>query len=418
MEVFRRSDLAAHDFARITTIPHAPFSKIEYQERVERARHLMKEHAFDALLVTSEHNFRYFVDDTSTTPIQTTRPRFLLIPSSGDAVAIVPTGVDEFFRETTWIKNFRTWPGPSPKDEGVSELATVLNELLPQNARIGTELGAESRLGMPAGDFLRVRNAIRPRIFADASDPIFTPLRMIKSPSEIDRIRTVCGIVSEAFDNLSKKLRLGMTEREVCRLFELECFVRGVDKTPKIASVSGRGGYTRPYGVPTDKVLSDGDLLFIDAGCLFNFYWSDFNRNFSFGAPDPHTKDAYQAVWDATEVGIAAIKPGVPICEVWAAMSDLLDGSTNRGRRSTIGRMGHSMGLWMPELPSVQPDDRTILKPGMIINVEPSTIYPSYFDNSPKLMLHEEIVLVTEAGAQLLTSRASRTIQLVTNEST
>ncbi|WFU39916.1 Xaa-Pro peptidase family protein [Bradyrhizobium sp. CB82] len=405
--------MTALDCASITTIPCAPFSQMEYENRVEQARRLMKRYAFDALLVTSEHNLRYFVGEIGPTPHQTTRPRFLLIPSSDEAVAILPSGLDEFYGETTWLKNYRTWSGPNPKDEGVSTLAKTLREQLPDHANVGTELGAESRLGFPVGDFLRVVDAIKPRTFADASDTIFTPLRMIKSPAEIDRIRTVCGIVSEAFINLPEKLRCGMTEREACRLFELECFIRGVDKTTRINSASGRGGCTRPYGVPTDKPLSDGDLLFIDAGCLFDFYWSDFNRNFVFGAPDPHTEGAYQLVWDATEAGIAAVKPGIPICDIWSAMSNVLNRGKNRGNPTSIGRMGHSMGLWMPELPSVQPDDKTILKPGMIINVEPSTNYPSHFDGSPKLMLHEEVVVVTELGAQLLTSRASRTIPVV-----
>ncbi len=399
----------------IKTVAYSPFPQIEYESRVENACRLMREYTIDALLVTAEHNLRYFVGEPSTTPQQTTRPRFLLILSSGEAVAIVPEGIDQFYRETTWVKNCRSWPSPNPKDEGVSALAGALRELLPEHARIGVELGAESRLGFPAGDFLRVADAIKPRTFVDASDPIFTPLRMIKSPLEVDRIRTVCGLVSEAFENLTPKLRLGMTEREVCRLFEAECFSRGVEKTSKIVGVSGHGGYTRPYGVPSDKVLSDGDLLFIDAGCLFDFYWSDFDRHFAFGAPDPHTEDAYQVVWDATEAGIAAAKPGIPICSVWSAMSAVLNGSNNRGKATNIGRMGHSMGLWMPELPSVQPDDKTILKPGMIINIEPSTSYPSYFDGSPKLMLHEEVVVVTEAGSQLLTSRASRAISVAGN---
>ncbi|TWB86054.1 Xaa-Pro aminopeptidase [Bradyrhizobium macuxiense] len=405
--------MIAVDFASIKTIPYAPFPQIEYQNRVEQARRLMKKCAFDALLVTSEHNLRYFVGEVSSTPHGTTRPRFLLIPSSGDVLAIVPTGVDQFYRETTWVRNCRTWPGPNPKDEGVSTLATALCDLLPEDARIGTELGAESRLGFPVGDFLRVAEAIKPRMFVDASDPIFTPLRMIKSPLEIDRIRTLCGIVSEAFNDLPAKLRPGMTEREACRVFELDCFIRGVEKTTRVQGLSGRGGVTRPYGVPTNRVLSNEDLLYIDAGFLFDFYWCDFPRKFSFGTPDPHTNDAYQIVWDATEAGIAAVKPGIQICDLWTAMSDVLHGSNSRSKVTNIGRMGHSMGLWMPELPSVQPDDKTILKPGVIINIEPSTSYTSYFDGSAKLMLHEEVVVVTEAGAELLTFRAPRTMPVV-----
>lgn len=367
---------------------------------------------FEVLLVTSEHNLRYFVGESSTTPSGTTRPRFLLIPSSGEPTALVPRGVDEFYTETTWIKNFRAWPSPNPKDEGVSTLVSVLSDL-PENARIGTELGAESRLGLPGGDFLRVVDAIRPRTFVDASDPIFTPLRAIKSPAEIERIRTVCRIVSEGFESLPARLHRGMTVREACRIFELECFIRGVEKTMKVNSVSGRGGYTRPYGVPTDAVLDDGDILYLDAGFLFDYYWSDFCRHFAFGAPDPHTRKAYEAMWDATEAGIAAVKPGIPICDVWAAMSDVLKNPNYQVRPSTVGRMGHSMGLWMPELPSVQPDDKTILKPGMILNIEPNAFYTSYFDSSPKIMVHEEVVVVTERGAELLTHRACRTMPVI-----
>lgn len=405
--------MTATHFASIKTIRYDQFPQSEYKNRVEKAQHLMKENAFDALLVTSEHNLRYFVGEISVTPHQTTRPRFLLIPSSGEAIGIVPKGIDDFYRETTWVKTCRSWSSPNPKDEGVTTLTKALHELLPDHAKIGTELGAESRLGMPAGDFLRVLDAIKPQTFVDASDPIFTPLRMIKSPSEVDRIRTVNGIVSEAFDNLAAKLSHGMTEREACRIFELECFTRGVEKTPRIQGVSGRGGYARYYGVPSNRVLSEGDLLFIDAGCLFDYYWSDFDRHFAFGAPDPHTQEAHQVVWDATEAGINAVKPGIPICDLWTAMSDALKGAKTRGKPTTIGRMGHSMGLWMPELPSVHPDDKTILTPGMILNIEPSMTYPSYFDDSPRVMVHEEVVVVTETGADLLTTRASRTIPVV-----
>lgn len=397
----------------IKTIACKRFPQIEFENRVERARRLMKQYSFDALLVTSEYNLRYFVGEVSSTPIQTTRPRFLLIPMSGDVVGVVPRGVDEFWQDTTWVKTCRSWPSPNPKDEGVSTLIKTFEELLPKTAKIGIELGAESRLGFPAGDFLRVMDAMKPRTFADASDPIFTPLRMVKSALEVDRIRTVCDITSEAFENLTAKLRPGMTEQEACRIFELEAFARGVEKTAKVQGVSGRGGYPRYYGVPSDRVLSDGDILFIDAGFLFDYYYCDFDRHYAFGKPDPHTEAAYQTVWDATETGIASVRPGIPISDVWTAMSKALNASKTEIKPTTVGRMGHSMGLWMPEPPSVHPEDKTMLVPGMILNIEPGATYASYFDGSPKIMLHEEVVVVTDTGAELLTRRASRSIPTV-----
>ncbi|MGY4343103.1 aminopeptidase P family N-terminal domain-containing protein [Bradyrhizobium sp. LM2.9] len=193
----------------IRTIRYAPFPRAEYEHRVDRAQCSMREHVIDALVVTSEHNLRYFVGEPSTTPQQTTRPRFLLILLSGEAVAVVPEGIDQFYEETTWVKRFRSWPSPNPKDEGVSALAGALRELLPEHAKIGIELGAESRLGFPAGDFLRVAEAIKPRKFVDASDLIFTRLRMIKSSLEVERIRTVCQLVSEAFGQPDTKAAFG-----------------------------------------------------------------------------------------------------------------------------------------------------------------------------------------------------------------
>lgn len=405
--------MAAGQALAIKTISCKPFPQLEFETRVERARRLMEQYSFDALLVTSEYNLRYFVGEASSTPIQTTRPRFLLIPMSGDVVGLVPRGVDDFWRDTTWVKTCRSWPSPNPQDEGVSTLVKTFEDLLPKAAKIGIELGTESRIGFPAGDFLRLLDAAKPKTFADASDPIFTPLRMVKSPIELDRIRTVCDITSEAFENLPAKLRPGMTEREACRIFEHEAFVRGIEKTTKVQGVSGHGGYPRYYGVPSDRVLSDGDILFIDAGFLFDYYYCDFDRHFSFGDPDPNTQAAYRTVWDATEAGIAAVKPGIPISDVWTAMSSSLNASKAEIKPTTVGRMGHSMGLWMPEPPSIHPEDKTVLVPGMILNIEPGATYASYFDGSPKIMLHEEVVVVTEAGAELLTRRASQTLPTI-----
>lgn len=397
----------------LKTISMPPFPVAEYSRRIDEARRLMEEHGMDALLVTSEHNLRYFTGEPSATPFQTTRPRFLIIPLSGEPIAVVPRGIDEFYAETTWLREIRTWPGPNPADEGVTALSDTLSNLLSINTKIGTELGPESRLGLPVADFLRIAEILRPRIFVDASGPIFTKMRMVKSPAEVDRIRVVCELVSDGFVNLPPRLATGMTVREACRCFELECFVRGVEKTTRINAISGRGGYTRPYGVPDDTILSKGSLLYLDAGCLFDFYWSDFCRHFSFGSPDPHTKEAYEIVWDATEAGIAAVRPGMMFCEIWSAMNDVLSDPRHRGKATTVGRMGHSMGLWMPELPSVHPQETTVLEPGMIINIEPNMSYPGYHDGSPKLMVQEEVVVVTERGAELLTGRSDRVLTVV-----
>ena len=66
-----------------------------------------------------------------------------------------------------------------------------------------------------------------------------------------------------------------------------------------------------------------------------------------------------------------------------------------------MGRLGHGLGMNLTEGPSHKPGDETPLEPGMVITIEPGMEFAP-----GKLMVHEENVLITEAGAELLSRRA------------
>ncbi|ESY48107.1 MULTISPECIES: hypothetical protein [unclassified Mesorhizobium] len=82
----------------------------------------------EILLDRSKHNLRYIIEDISATPMVTTRPRFLLIPVSGEAVGIVPQGSMNFIARPLRQKYTAE---PNPADEGVLTLTRILKELLP-----------------------------------------------------------------------------------------------------------------------------------------------------------------------------------------------------------------------------------------------------------------------------------------------
>ncbi|BCP55244.1 dipeptidase [Kaistia sp. 32K] len=397
--------------ARRDALP--PITVGEYRQRVKDAQALMAENGLDAVFATSEFNFRYFTGDITQGPIQGGRPRSVLIPAKGDPIAVLARGVDDAIRETTWVKEVRSWPGPAPEDEGVTEIIKLVSELTGPNARIGIEMGPESRLGWPVADFLRIARGIAPREFVDANTPVFMRLRQVKSAAEVARIRRVCEIVSEGYARLPQLLRIGQTEIEACRAFEATCYALGVDKT-RVVGISERGGHLRTFVGPTDRVLAEEDILFLDTGCMIDNYCCDFNRHFAFGSVDPASHKAYDIIWQATEAGIAAVKPGVTTSDVWHAMNAVISGKIGANTSNTFGRMGHSMGMAGTELPSIAPGDLTVLKPGMILNIEPSTIYECYFDGSRKLMVHEEDVVVTETGCEVLTRRTPLSMPIIT----
>lgn len=397
----------------IGTAPPIPsFPEQEYVKRIERARDLMARHGLSCLLITDEHNFRYFTGDISHSPVGATRPKFLVLPLNSDPIAITPVSYERPLTNTTWLRNFRTWPAPRPEDDGLSLIREALIEFCPENGVVGAELEPEARLGFPAGDFLRLIDMIAPLKFADATQTVLMPLRMVKSKLEIDKVRSACLATSLGFRELPKMIQVGDTEWTACRKLQLAILQSGATRAPKITGCSGHLGYEHSGHGPTNRPLGEGDVLSIDACCQYDFYWSDFNRLFSFGKPVASTVKAYKALYEATTAGMDATVPGARLRDIWAAMSEvMLSHGFQPG--SKIGRLGHSMGLSMPELPSInQTADEQVVE-GMVLNIEPSVIYTAPEDGRQKVMVHEENISVTDTGYELLSERAAPEIVVI-----
>ena len=386
------------------------FSSLEFETRVQRACAEMTAARLDGLLITSEANFRYFTGFDSQTWISPTRPRYFVLPRCGVPVAVVPASHLSGMLATSWVSEIRTWQAPDPSDDGMSLLASALRECRGSHGAIGAEIGPESRLGMPVADFLRLQQMLQPTVIRDGG-AVFSVVRMIKSPSEIDRIRRAAQILSDGFETLSGSLREGMTERQACSALHIDLIRRGADNVPYLVGVAGSGGYDNTNMGPTDRVLARGDILYIDAGCTFGGYFCDFNRHFSFGPPPMEARRAFDAVYRATEAGIAAVHPGQRARDLWQAMADSLSGSGFGG--ANIGRMGHGVGLLLTEAPSLNQGDHTVLRPGMVLTIEPGAAYSASGDETLRLMVHEENIVVTDTGVELLSGRAPAAMPII-----
>ena len=118
----------------------------EYRNRLARIQEEMAKRELDALLVTSEDNYRYITGFDSPTWYNLTRPRYCIVPSKGEPLVIVPSNNVKAIEETTWIKDIRSWVSPCPEDDGVTLTGDALKACAGRFNRIGAELGAQSRL--------------------------------------------------------------------------------------------------------------------------------------------------------------------------------------------------------------------------------------------------------------------------------
>jgi Xaa-Pro aminopeptidase len=382
------------------------FTRREFEHRVERACKLMTRDKLDGLLVTSETNVEYLSGFTTQFAWNTpARPWYFLLHRNGRGVAVIPEIGISNWRGTSWVEEILTWPSPRPENEGLDLVTDAVHRMRRRFGRIGVELGAESRLGMPAADFLRLRRMIRPARMVDGS-PLMSELRLVKSTAEIARIRHICAIASDTFDALPGFFRVGDTESQLVRKFQSDILLRGADKTPYTAIGSGRGGYTSIIAGPTERRIRRGDVFLIDTGSRYGGYFCDFDRNYAIGRVGDQVRRVHDMLYRATDAGIAAARPGNTAADVFAAQAKVLeDAGIELGN---VGRFGHGLGKILTEPPSNKPGDSTVLEPGVVLTIEPNALY-----GRGKVLVHEENIVVTRSGAELLSRRAPREMVVI-----
>jgi len=385
-------------------IPPRGFVQAEFEDRTQRAQRMMRDNEIDAMLLTTEPNVRYFSGFFTQFWLSPTRPWFLLVPLEGKPVAVIPS-IGEVGMFDTWIDDVRSWSSPQPGDDGISLLTSTIRELPARFGRLGVSLGPESYLRMPVQDFNSLRNNLRATQVVDCSR-LLVELCSIKSEAEVSKIKYVCELASDSFNALPGLVKAGSSEREIVQTMRIDLLQRGADSTPFIVSASGPDGYDNIIMGPSDRRLESGDLLIIDTGTLFDGYFCDFDRNFAFGYASKNAKKAYETVFRATDAGFNAANPGATASEVWCAMWSVLEAGGAEG--NNIGRMGHGLGIQLTEWPSITATENTVLKPGMIMTLEPGMTY-----DGGKQMVHEENILITASGAAMLSKRAAPQLPII-----
>ena len=387
------------------------FPKIEYERRWESAGKVMADKGLDALLITGADNFTYFSGGHG--DFSFSRPTFMLIPREDEPIVMVHDFFEASQKKESWVADIRTYTtmqGP-PMDL----IKSVFGEKSLGNARIGAELGREQRLGLSYNDFVEIKEGLPNAYFMDASDLLWS-LRIVKSPLEIDCMRKACDITARAFEKSFKMIREGMTEKEAAGIMSAHITKAGGSQA-WVATNSGPYNYASGFlTIPGNHPLVKGNLFWIDSGCKFNGYASDFSRMAAIGAPSDRQKKVYERVDTITQKTVEAIRPGVKasklsrLCNIEfekAGLKDLWgDGDCSSATSNRAQRIGHGIGMAFTEMPHIAIYDHTVLKPGMTITIEPTVVtHYGYFNI-------EEDVLVTEDGYEVL-SKASRELLLV-----
>jgi len=388
----------------LNNIPSRGFDISEYENRLDNIQRLMRSQKMDAILLTTQVDIEYYTGFKTQFFQSPTRPWYVLIPSDNKPKAIIPT-IGESGMRQTWLDDIQTWTSPNPTDDGISLLLATIKSLTSKYKCLGVPKSQESVLRMPLDDYEGLINSLSGIEIKDANK-ILRQVRLVKSSAEIDKIRHICQLTSQGFIDLIDLLKAGDSERENCQRFKQCLLALGVDDSPYIVAGSGKDGYGSIIMGPGDKIIEEGDLFIIDTGSVFDSYFCDFDRNFAFGHICDEAREAYEVVFKATDAGFRASQVGNTTSDVFHAMNDVMQKGGALG--SSVGRLGHGLGLQLTEWPSNTATDNTTLRPGVILTLEPGMAYlPG------KEMVHEENIVITESGPEWLTKRASEELPII-----
>ncbi len=220
--------------------------------------------------------------------------------------------------------------------------------------------------------------------------------RAIKDDREIVTIRRSAQVISEAVSRVIAELTEGVTEREVSLWLRKAVLEAGGDDVSFQPVVAFGENSARAHAVPTERKLSQGDIVLIDAGAQVEGYCSDMTRTVVIGEPTAKFVEVYQTVRRAQQAAMAAIAPGVQAREVDAQAREVIDNSPYKG--SFGHSLGHGVGLEVHEKPKIGQKSEEVLEVGQVVTNEPGVYLPGW--GGVRL---EELVLVTEQGAEPLT---------------
>ncbi|MBG9791929.1 peptidase M24 [Paenibacillus dendritiformis] len=385
--------------------------KREIEGRIARLQAAMKERTMDGCLITQNVGLYYFTGSMQT--------GYLFVPKQGEPVYFVKRSLERARHESEVavepLGSFRAF-------------GALLQERFPEVFGSGRPVIATEYDVLPVQLFERLRSVLPDAAWTDGS-AMLRGLRMVKSPWEIDRIRTAARAAHHALEQAAAYVRPGMMELQLIahieHVFRMQGHVgfirmRGYNQeiiTGMVASgeagaeptyfdgpAGGRGLTPASPQGSSRKVIAENEPILVDIGCCIDGYVIDQTRTLVIGGLDEELERAYESSEAILRAAEASLKPGA-VCEtLYAGALKLAEQHGLAGHFMGFGSdqvsfLGHGIGMEMDEWPVLARGFTMPLEPGMVIAIEPKFTFPGR-----GVVGIENTYLITDDGFEKLTT--------------
>lgn len=353
---------------------------MDFQARQKKLREHLATTRFDALLISHLPNIRYLCGFTGSAGL-------LLVEQAGSVL----------FTDVRYDTQ-------AHEEVKAAKVVIARQALLPS---LGEFLGTRRKrargwtIGIEAEHFTIAEKKrltqVRPAgIRLKDAPSVVERARMVKDGDELNRIRAAVALGAKLFDRALEILRPGVKETEVAGEMEHAARRGGAEEMSFPTIVASGARSALPHGRASDQAIAAGGFVVCDFGVILAGYCSDQTRTVWVGPVPEDARRAYEAVREAQQAAIDAVRPGIPVGEVDAAARKVL-------RKAGLGRYfthstGHGVGLEIHETPRVADGQREILQPGMVITIEPGVYFPGKWG-----VRIEDMVAVSAGGCEVMT---------------
>lgn len=255
--------------------------------------------------------------------------------------------------------------------------------------RVGCEFA------MSHGRFVELQAAHPSVEFVDMTGDLLS-LRAVKTADEIRRLRAAEALDCAIWREASASFREGMTELDMARRIQHLMIERGEGEAFETIVCIGRNA-AECHHVTDGTVWNGREPILVDMGVKLDGYCSDLTRNLVPKRPSALYRKVYALVEKANRAAIEAAKPGMTCGELDAVARKII---TAGGFGNCFGHaLGHGVGIEIHEAPVARKGDSTILRPGMLVTIEPGI----YLEGNLGVRI-EDLILITETGCERLSS--------------
>ncbi|HZE25733.1 MAG TPA: Xaa-Pro peptidase family protein [Terriglobales bacterium] len=226
--------------------------------------------------------------------------------------------------------------------------------------------------------------------------PLVEQARMVKEAEEIEAIRAAVTTGAGLFDRALEVMRPGISEVEIAAEMEYAARKAGAEGMSFETIIASGVRSALPHGRASAAPIQPGGFVVCDFGVILHGYCSDRTRTVWIGPASAEARRVYDAVLEAQQAAIAAVRSGVKAGQVDRSARKMLqkNGLAKYFTHST----GHGVGLEVHEAPRVAKGQQEVLRPGMVITIEPGV----YLQGQWGVRI-EDMVVVTEHGCEVLT---------------